>query len=48
MCTLQYLCLNINVAPFSFLTARELVSKSRDGASLKKYTRKSRVIKRNA
>ena len=35
------------VAPYSFLTARELVSKSRDGASLKKSTRKSRAIKRN-
>ena len=31
------------VAPYSFLTARELVSKSRDGASFKKSTRKSRA-----
>ena len=35
------------MAPYSFLTARELVSKSRDGASFKKSTRKSRAIKRN-
>ena len=35
------------VAPYSFLTARELVSKSRDGASLKKSTRKWRAKKRN-
>ena len=38
---------SLNVAPYSFLTARELVSKSCDGASLKKSTRKSRAIKRN-
>ena len=35
------------MAPYSFLTARELVSKSRDGTSLKKSTRKSRAIKHN-
>ena len=35
------------MAHYSFLTARELVSKSRDGASFKKSTRKSRGIKRN-
>ena len=35
------------VAPYSFLTARKLASKSRDGASFKKSTRKSRAIKRN-
>ena len=35
------------MTPYGFLTARELVSKSRDGASLKKSTRKSRAIKRN-
>ena len=33
------------VAPYSFLTARELVSKSRDGASFKKSTRKSRATR---
>ena len=33
----------LKVAPYSFLTARELVSKSRDGASFKKSTRKSRA-----
>ena len=33
----------IKVAPYSFLTACELVSKSRDGASFKKSTRKSRA-----
>jgi len=32
---------HVKVAPNSFLTAHELVSKSRDGASFKKYTRKS-------
>ena len=37
----------LKVAPYSFLTARELVSKSRDGASFKKPTRESRAIKRN-
>ena len=36
------------VAPYSFLTARELVSKSRDGASFKKSTRKSRVTSTTA
>ena len=35
----------IKVAPYSFMTARELVSKSRDGASFKKSARKSRAIK---
>ena len=35
------------MAHYGFLTARELVSKSRDGASLKRSTRKSRAIKRN-
>ena len=35
------------VAPYSFLTVHELVSKSRDGASFKKSTRKSCAIKRN-
>ena len=30
---------SLKVAPYSFLTARELVSKSRDGASFKKSTR---------
>ena len=30
------------VDPYSFLTAHELVSKLRDGASFKKSTRKSR------
>ena len=35
------------MASYSFLTARELVSESRDGASFKKTTRKSRAIKRN-
>ena len=38
----------IKVAPYSFLTARELVSKSRDGASFKKSTRKSRVTSTTA
>ena len=37
----------LKVAPYSFLTARELVSKSRDGASFNKFTRTSRAIKRN-
>ena len=36
----------VKVVPYSFLTARELVSKSRDGASFKKSTRKSRVTSR--
>lgn len=31
----------LRVAPYSFLTTRELVLKSLDGASLKKSTRKS-------
>ena len=35
------------VAPYSFLTVRELVTKSRDGASFKKSTRKSREMKRD-
>ena len=35
------------MAPYSFLTARELVTKSRDGASFKNSTRKSRAINRN-
>lgn len=35
------------MAPYSFLTARELVSKSRDGASFKKSTRNSRARSRN-
>ena len=34
----------LKVAPYSFLTTHELVSKSRDGASFKKSTRKSRTI----
>ena len=38
----------IKVAPYSFLTARELVLKSRDGASFKKSTRKSRVTSTTA
>ena len=38
----------LKVAPYSFLTARELVSKSRDGASFKKSTRKSRVTSTTA
>ena len=38
----------VKVAPYSFLTARELVSKSRDGASFKKSTRKSRVTSTTA
>ena len=33
------------VAPYSFLTARELVWKSRDGVSLKKFTCKSRATR---
>ena len=33
----------LKVAPYSFLTARKLVSKSRDGMSLKKSTHKSRT-----
>ena len=33
----------IKVAPFSFLTARELVSKPRDNTSIKKSTRKLRA-----
>ena len=33
--------LKLKVAPYSFLTPRELVSKSRDGASLNKSTRNS-------
>ena len=35
------------VAPYSFLTVREPVTKSRDGASFKKSARKSREIRRN-
>ena len=35
------------MASYSFLTASELVSKSRDGASFKKSTRKSRAMKCN-
>ena len=35
----------LKVAPYSFLTARELVSKSRDGASFQKSTRKSRATR---
>ena len=35
------------MAPYSFLTARELVSKSHDSASFKKSTRKSRANKHN-
>ena len=38
----------IKVAPYSFLSARELVSKSRDGASFKKSTRKSRATSTTA
>ena len=38
---------SLKVACYSFSTARKLVSKSRDGASFKKPTRKSRAIKRN-
>ena len=38
----------VKVAPYSFLTARELVSKSRDGASFKKSTRKSRATSTTA
>ena len=37
-----------NVVRYSFLTARELVSKSRDGAGFKKSTRKSRVTSTTA
>ena len=37
----------LKVAPYSFSTYRELLSKSRDGASFKQSTRKSRAIKRN-
>ena len=33
---------SVKVAPYCFLTARELVSKSRDGASFQKSTRKLR------
>ena len=40
---IYHLVREFKVAPYSFLTARELVSKSRDGASFKKSTRKSRV-----
>ena len=36
---------NFMVAPYSFLTARELVSKSRDGASFKKSTRNIHVYR---
>ena len=35
------------MAPYSFLTVRELVLKSRDGVSFKKSTRRSHVIKCN-
>ena len=38
----------VKVAPYSFLTARELVSKSRYGASFKKSTRKSRATSTTA
>ena len=38
---------DLKVAPCSILTARELVSKSHDGVSFKKSTRKSHVIKCN-
>ena len=38
----------LKVAPYSFLTARELVSKSRDGASFKKSSRKSRATSTTA
>ena len=38
----------IKVAPYSFLTARELISKSRDGASFKKSARKSRATSTTA
>ena len=41
------LCNILKVASYSFLTASELVSKSRDGASFKKSTRKSRAMKCN-
>ena len=41
-------CYRVKVAPYSFLTARELVSKSRDGASFKKSTRKSRATSTTA
>ena len=40
--------LSLKVAPYSFLTARELVSKSRDGASFKKSTCKSRATSTTA
>ena len=39
---------HFKMAPYSFLTARELVSKSRDGASFKKSTRKSRATSTTA
>ena len=39
------ICAKLKVAPYSFLTARELVSKSRDGAGFKKSTRKSRATR---
>ena len=38
----------LKVAPYRFLTARELVSKSRDGAGFKKSTRKSRATSTTA
>ena len=38
----------VKVAPYSFLTARELVLKSRDGARFKKSTRKSRATSTTA
>ena len=41
------LVISLRWLPIVFLTARELVSKSSDGASLKKSTRKSHAIKRN-
>ena len=42
-CICRRLQLFIKVAPYSFLTTREQVSKSRNGASIKKSTRKSRA-----
>jgi len=36
--------MTMKVAPYSFMTARELVSKSRDGASFKRSKRKSRAL----
>ena len=36
---------SLKVAPYSFLTVRELVSKSHDRASFKKSTRKSRATR---